>query len=83
MPDTNQLVQEQEALINEAKQIANEADAEIKAIQERPEIVSANAEIEAINKKANEKLEPKNKRIAEITAECMKELRVQNGLTNE
>ena len=67
MPDTNQLVQEQEALINEATQIANEA----------------NAQIEAINKEANEKLEPKNKRIAEITAECMKELRVQNGLTNE
>ena len=67
MPDTNQLVQEQEALINEAKQIANEA----------------NAQIEAINKEANEKLEPKNKRIAEITAECMKELRIQNGLTNE
>ena len=67
MSDTNQLVQEQEALINEAKQIANEA----------------NAQIEAINKEANEKLEPKNKRIAEITAECMKELRVQNGLTNE
>lgn len=67
MSDTNQLVQEQEGLINEAKQIAKEA----------------NEKIEAINKEANEQIQPKNQRITEITELCMKELRVQGGLTNE
>ena len=50
MADQN-LVNEKKALLDEAKAIQDNLKAEIKAIQERQEIVNANEEIKSLDKK--------------------------------
>lgn len=82
MADQN-LVNEKKALLDEAKAIETNANAEIKAIQERPEIVSANEEIQAIQAKAQEELLPKSERIKTINTELLAEIDKEAGITNE
>ena len=82
MPDTN-LVNEKKALLDEAKAIQDNLKAEIKAIQERSEIVSANEEIKALEKKAQEELKPKGERIMVINDLLLAEIDKEAGITNE
>ena len=82
MPDTN-LVNEKKALLDEAKAIQDNLKAEIKAIQERQEIVSANEEIKALEKKAQEDLKPKGERIMAINDLLLAEIDKEAGITNE
>jgi len=82
MPDPN-LVNEKKALLDEAKAIQDNAKLEIKAIQERQEIVSANAEVKAIETKAQEELNPKNQRIIEINNLLIAEIDNEAGITYE
>jgi hypothetical protein len=82
MADQN-LVNEKKSLLDEAKAIEATANAEIKAIQERPEIVSANAEIQAIQAKAQEELLPKSERIKTINTELLAEIDKEAGITND
>ena len=82
MADQN-LVNEKKSLLEEAKAIETNANAEIKAIQERPEIVSANEEIQAIQTKAQEELEPKSERIKLINTELLAEIDKEAGIVND
>jgi hypothetical protein len=82
MADQN-LVNEKKALLDEAKAIETNANAELKAIQERQEIVSANAEIQAIQAKAQEELLPKSERIKAINDLLLAEIDKEAGITNE
>ena len=77
------LVNEKKALLDEAKAIETNANAELKAIQEREEIVSANAEIQAIQTKAQEEILPKSERINEINDLLLAEIDREAGITNE
>jgi len=83
MADRNQLANEKKALLDEAKVIETNANAQIKVIQEREEIVSANAEIQAIQKEAQEQLKPKSERITAINGELLTEIDKEAGITNE
>ena len=82
MADQN-LVNEKKALLDEAKAIETNANAELKAIQERAEIVSANAEIQAIQTKAQEELLPKSERIKAINNELLAEIDREAGIVND
>ena len=82
MADLN-LVNEKKGLLDEAKVIQDNLKAEIKAIQERPEIVSANSEIQALEKKAQEDLKPKSERIIAINDLLLAEIDKEAGITNE
>ena len=82
MPDTN-LVNEKKALLDEAKAIQDNLKAEIKAIQERSEIVSANEEIKALEKKAQEELKPKGERIMVINDLLLAEIDKEAGIVND
>ena len=83
MTDRNQLANEKKALLDEAKAIETNANAEIKAIQERPEIVSANEEIKALDKKAQEELKPKGERIKAINDLLLAEIDKEAGIVND
>ena len=82
MPDLN-LVNEKKALLDEAKAIQDNLKAEIKAIQERPEIVNANEEIKALDKKAQEELKPKGERIMAINDLLLAEIDKEAGIVND
>jgi len=82
MADQN-LVNEKKSLLEEAKAIEANANAEIKAIQERQEIVSANAEIQAIQTKAQEELKPKSERLLQINNSLIAEIDKEAGITYE
>ena len=82
MADQN-LLNEKKSLLDEAKAIETNANAEIKAIQERQEIVSANAEIQAIQAKAQEELKPKSERLLEINNSLIAEIDKEAGITYE
>lgn len=82
MADQN-LLNEKKSLLDEAKAIETNANAEIKAIQERQEIVSANAEIQAIQTKAQEELKPKSERLLEINNSLIAEIDKEAGITYE
>jgi len=82
MADQN-LLNEKKSLLDEAKAIETNANAEIKAIQERQEIVSANAEIQAIQTKAQEELKPKSERLLEINNLLIAEIDKEAGITYE
>ena len=82
MPDTN-LVNEKKALLDEAKAIQDNLKAEIKAIQERQEIVNANEEIKALDKKAQEELKPKGERIMAINDLLLAEIDKEAGIVND
>ena len=83
MADRNQLANEKKALLDEAKVIETNANAQIKVIQEREEIVSANAEIQAIQKEAQEQLKPKHERIIAINDELLKSIDEEAGIVND
>ena len=82
MPDTN-LVNEKKALLDEAKAIQDNLKAEIKAIQERQEIVNANEEIKALDKKAQEELKPKGERIMAINDLLLAQIDKEAGIVND
>tara|TARA_R100001463_G_C3373821_1_gene204728 strand:- start:92 stop:340 length:249 start_codon:yes stop_codon:yes gene_type:complete len=82
MADQN-LVNEKKTLLDEVKVIQDNAKAEIKAIQEREEIVRANSEIKTIESKAQEELKPKSERLLEINNSLIAEIDKEAGITYE
>ena len=68
---------------NDLEIFHNGTYSEIKAIQERPEIVNANSEIQALEKKAQEDLNPKSERIIAINDLLLAEIDKEAGITNE
>ena len=82
MSDQN-LVNEKKSLLDEVKVIQDNAKAQIKEIQEREEIVRANAEIKAIDTKAQEELKPKGERLLEINNSLIAEIDKEAGITYE
>ena len=82
MSDQN-LVNEKKSLLDEVKVIQDNAKAQIKEIQEREEIVRANAEIKAIDTKAQEELKPKGERLLEINNSLIAEIDKEAGITSE
>ena len=67
MADLNQLAQEKDSLVKEANEIVKEADAQINAIK----------------KEAEEKLNPKNERISQIQKIILDEVDAQAGIVKE
>ena len=67
MADLTQLALEKEGLVKEANEIVKEADAQIKAI----------------TKEAEEKLNPKNERISQIQKIILDEVDAQAGIVKE
>ena len=67
MSDRNQLANEKKALLDEAKAIET----------------NANAQIEAIQKEAQEQLKPKSERIIAINNELLTSIDEEAGITNE
>ena len=82
MADQN-LVNEKKALLDEAKAIETNAKSEIKAIQEREEVVRANAEVKAIETKAQGELKPKGERIMAINDLLLAEIDKEAGIVND
>ena len=67
MADRNQLAQEKKALLDEAKTIET----------------NANAQIEAIQKEAQEQLKPKSERIVAINQELLASIDEEAGIVND
>jgi len=67
MTDRNQLANEKKALLDEAKAIET----------------NANAQIEAIQKEAQEQLKPKSERIIAINTELLAEIDREAGIVND
>ena len=67
MADRNQLAQEKKALLDEAKTIET----------------NANAQIEAIQKDAQEQLKPKSERIVAINQELLASIDEEAGIVND
>ena len=67
MADRNQLANEKKALLDEAKTIES----------------NANAQIEAIQKEAEEQLKPKSERIVAINNELLASIDEEAGIVND
>jgi|TARA_Y100001968_G_C19087474_1_gene586027 ribosomal protein S25 len=67
MADRNQLANEKKALLDEAKTIET----------------NANAQIEAIQKEAQEQLKPKSERIVAINQELLASIDEEAGIVND
>jgi hypothetical protein len=67
MADRNQLANEKKALLDEAKTIE----------------ANANAQIEAIQREAQEQLKPKSERIIAINTELLAEIDREAGIVND
>jgi len=67
MTDRNQLANEKKALLDEAKAIET----------------NANAQIEAIQKEAQEQLKPKSERIVAINQELLASIDEEAGIVND
>tara|TARA_Y100001938_G_scaffold130267_1_gene186075 strand:- start:38 stop:241 length:204 start_codon:yes stop_codon:yes gene_type:complete len=67
MADRNQLAQEKKALLDEAKTIET----------------NANAQIEAIQREAQEQLKPKSERIVAINGELLASIDEEAGIVND
>ena len=67
MADRNQLANEKKALLDEAKTIETDA----------------NAQIEAIQKEAQEQLKPKSERIVAINQELLASIDEEAGIVND
>ena len=67
MSDRNQLANEKKALLDEAKTIET----------------NANAQIEAIQKEAQEQLKPKSERIVAINQELLASIDEEAGIVND
>ena len=67
MADRNQLANEKKALLDEAKAIET----------------NANAQIEAIQKEAQEQLKPKSERIVAINQELLASIDEEAGIVND
>ena len=67
MADRNQLAQEKKALLDEAKTIET----------------NANAQIEAIQREAQEQLKPKSERIIAINGELLASIDEEAGIVND
>ena len=83
MADRNQLANEKKALLDEAKVIETNANAQIEAVQKAEAVVAANAQIQAIQKEAQEQLKPKSERITAINNELLTSIDEEAGITNE
>ena len=83
MSDRNQLANEKKALLDEAKVIETNANAQIEAVQKSEAVVAATAQIQAIQKEAQEQLKPKSEMIIEINDLLLAEIDREAGITNE
>ena len=83
MSDRNQLANEKKALLDEAKVIETNANVQIEAVQKSDAVVTATAQIQAIQKEAQEQLKPKSERITAINNELLTSIDEEAGIVND
>ena len=83
MSDRNQLANEKKALLDEAKVIETNANAQIEAVQKSEAVVAATALIQAIKKEEQEQLKPKSESITAINNELLTSIDEEAGIVND